>query len=498
MGKRHRPQLRHTAAKAACDAMRRSQFAVVEVPGRRTGSTPGSMAARSRRKTSGQSAPVLGDYPHNKRWHDTSRQVPISTPSPAPDWLARDNFSMAAFVPPISPPRTSAAAATASTVSGILAEITAGLAAGNDLHDLLGRFLDPIMQIAGAQAGAVRIIDERDRRMHLAGDLGLPHGVRDAERSVEDDCGACGAALLADRPVWADDLAPCARRSDGEFFGSGCQRVLAVPLHHRGRVLGVYTLFYEGRAEPGPEIFALLKSIGDLLGLALDNARLERENLRATVANERQMMAAEVHDSVAQALTYLKMRLPLLHDAMLAHDDARSLKYYGDIRQAVGDAHSSLRQILADFRAPIDPEGLTHALRRVAASFKKRTGIEFELVDQLGELPLAADAQAQVFHVVQEALANVERHSLARHAWVKVALADGHVQVRVEDDGTGVDVGSREAATSHYGIDIMKARARRLGGSLELRSRRGGGTCVHLSFPLEPPQPRPRGQVQGP
>jgi two-component system nitrate/nitrite sensor histidine kinase NarX len=378
---------------------------------------------------------------------------------------------------------------------GILAEITAGLATGSDLHALLGRFLDPIIQIAGAQAGAVRVLDGHEARMHLVGDRGLPRIVLDAEQSVEHDCGACGAAVQFDRPVWADDLSPCSRRTDGAFFGSGCKRVLAVPLHHRGQVLGVYNLFYEGDSEPGADVLALLKSVGDLLGLALENARLERENLQATVASERQMMAAEVHDSIAQALAYVKMRLPLLHDAMLARDDDRALKYYGDVRQAVGDAHTSLRQILADFRTQVDPQGLLHALRGIAAVFEDRTGIEFELVDRCGDLPLAPDRQAQAFHVVQEALANVARHSQAQHAWLFVELSAQQVRLRIEDDGLGVPGTPSTDAQSHYGIDIMKARARRLGGTLELRARAGGGTRVSLEFPLHLPQQQTRSQA---
>jgi two-component system nitrate/nitrite sensor histidine kinase NarX len=380
---------------------------------------------------------------------------------------------------------------------GILAEITAGLAAGSDLHVLLGRFLDPIIQIAGAQAGAVRVLDGQESRMHLVGDRGLPRIVLDAEQSVEHDCGVCGAAVQFDRPVWADDLSSCSRRTEGVFFGSGCTRVLAVPLHHKGQTLGVYNLFYEGGREPGPDVLALLKSVGDLLGLALENARLQRENLQATVASERQMMAAEVHDSIAQSLAYVKMRLPLLHDAMLARDDERARKYFGDVRQAVGDAHTSLRQILADFRTSVDPQGLLHALRGVAAVFEDRTGIAFELVERCGELPLAPERQAQAFHVVQEALANVARHSRAEHASVTVELAGAKVHLRIEDDGQGVHDLPAAHTPSHYGIDIMKARARRLGGSLELRARAGGGTCVSLEFPLHAPAQHNRAQAHG-
>jgi two-component system, NarL family, nitrate/nitrite sensor histidine kinase NarX len=369
---------------------------------------------------------------------------------------------------------------------GLLAEIAAGLSSGSDLHELLGRFLRTIVEMADAQAGAVRLLDPASGRLHLAGDLGLPGGVRAAELAVEHDCGACGAAVRAGGPVWADDLSACARRHAGAYFGHGCTRLLAVPLHHRGRVLGVYNLFFDAAHQPGEPVMALLRSIGELLGLALDNARLERENLQATLLHERQMMAAEVHDSLAQSLAFVKMRLPLLHDAMLAHDDARSLRYVEDIRATVSEAHTGLRQILTDFHTRPDPQGFMHAVRALVAGFEPRTGIAFELDDRVGELFLPPQAQSQAFHVVQEALANIARHSMARHASLRIALQGGEVEVLIEDDGTGVAREPREAATTHYGIDIMKARARRLGGSLALSARAGGGTCVALRFPLRP------------
>jgi two-component system nitrate/nitrite sensor histidine kinase NarX len=367
--------------------------------------------------------------------------------------------------------------------SGLLAQITAELAAGSDLHELLGHFLRPIMAIAGAQAGAVRVLDPAGQRMLLIGDVGLPRNVVDAERSMAHDCGTCGSAALHDRPVWADDLTLCSQRNPVRFFSARGRRMLALPLHHRARVLGIYNLFYDDGREPAAGVMPLLGAIGNLLGLALHHAQLEREHLRATLASERQMVAAEVHDALAQSLTYVKMRLPLLHDAMLAHDDTLALKYWRDIRGAVSDAHTSLREVLADLHTRVDPRGLRQALRDIAASFEERTGIGFELVDRLAGLELTPERQAQAFLIVQEALTNAARHSLARNVRVILEVVEGIVHLRVEDNGTGFVDGADALASTHYGIEIMRARARRLGGSLELHARPGGGTCVHLAFP---------------
>lgn len=367
----------------------------------------------------------------------------------------------------------------------LLAQIAAGLAEGRDLRALLDRFLAPVVTLAGAQAGAVRLLSDSGEQLQLVSQIGLPDDVHRRELSVDRHCGACGLAADGQRVVWATDLALCAARGHADFFGGACRRMLAVPLQHRGRLLGVYNLFFAAEADPAPQVLALLKSVGELLGLALHTARLEAENLRATVMQERQSMAAEVHDSIAQTLTFVKMRLPLLQDALSGHDDARALKYLGDVRQAVGEAHASLREIVTDFRTRLGPRGLLYALDTLVARFRERSDIELSFVKPESLLALSTAVEIDVFHIAQEALANIQRHSGARHAWLVVeAAAGGGFELRIEDDGVGpgaVDEQCDEG--SHFGIGIMSERAHRLGGELSVGRRPGGGTRVRLACP---------------
>jgi two-component system nitrate/nitrite sensor histidine kinase NarX len=173
-------------------------------------------------------------------------------------------------------------------VLDIFAEITAGLSNGSQLETLLSQFLAPILRLAGAQAGLVRTLSDDGEHMRLVGDVGLPAGVRLSELSVDRHCGACGVAADSDALTWSLDLRSCAKHNnDGAYFGQDCRRMLAVPLRHRGRLLGIYNLFFHDNVELGADILAMLRSIGELLGLALHNARLERENLCATVMSER-------------------------------------------------------------------------------------------------------------------------------------------------------------------------------------------------------------------
>ncbi|MDO9072149.1 MAG: histidine kinase [Rubrivivax sp.] len=372
---------------------------------------------------------------------------------------------------------------------GLLADIAVGLGSEADLGALLERFLEPIVRLAGAQAGAVRVLSEAGDQLELLCSLGLPASVCDRGPAVDAHCGHCGAAADGHRLIWATDLQACAALSTGPFFGQACQRLLAVPLQHRGRVLGVYNLFFRGTEEPGAPVQAVLRSVGELLGLAVNNARLERENLRARLASERQMMAAEVHDSLAQSLAFVKMRLPLLQDAMAAHDDIRARQYCDDVRCAVTQAHASLRGIITHLRSPMDPKGLLHALDAAVEAFRLGSGVELQVANALPRLALSPEGESQVFHIVQEALSNVARHAAACHAWLLMGSAgEGLVEIVVEDDGAGLPINSPCGGT-HYGMDIMRERARRIEGTLEVCARPGGGTRVRLVFPATPARP---------
>lgn len=372
----------------------------------------------------------------------------------------------------------------APTGPAILAEITANVAAGKDLRELLDRFLEPIVRLAQARAGAVRMLSADGDRFELVSTIGLPPGVQDAERLVERECGFCGRGAQQGQVASTHELSSCAARNHGEFFGRECKYALAVPLQHKNRVLGVYNLFFAAGDEPSPGISGMLRSIGELLGLALDNHRLEAENLRATVTQERQMMAAEVHDTLAQSLTFIKMRLPLLRDAIAAQNQEGALAYLEDVRETLSDANGSLREIVTHFRTCIDPRGLARALDRLTARFCLRTGISLHVNNLMRELPLAEAAQVEVFHIIHEALANIERHSGARHSWLSVEPAVGGFEIRIEDDGVGATLASPERGVAHYGLEIMRERAHRLGGELFIQPRPEGGTVVRCTLPL--------------
>ncbi|MCX7896719.1 MAG: histidine kinase [Rhodocyclaceae bacterium] len=376
----------------------------------------------------------------------------------------------------------------------VLSAVSASLADEDDVEELLGRFLGTMLKLAKADAGAVRVVTADGKHLRLVAARGLPPEVVERERVVPIDCGQCGSAIADNRSHFEIDLSVCAQRTHHPFFLRDCRAMVVVPLQHGGRLQGAYNLFLSQEFELPEEVVLLFRTIGDHLGMALENAKLKRENLRITLTNERQLMAAEVHDSLAQTLAYMKMRMALLQDALRDQDQEVALKLAGDLSQALDEAYSQLRELLSQFRSRMDPLGLVHALENLVKNFRDRTGIALEFDNRLVDLRLSIEQEAQVFFIVQEALANVARHSGATQATITLEGAGDYYVVTVDDNGRGgpgyFAIANRTGGfeehphlKDHFGLSIMRERARLIGGRVEVANLPAGGFRVRLTLP---------------
>ena len=370
----------------------------------------------------------------------------------------------------------------------VLSEVTATLASEYDLEALFNRFLEMMVRLSGASAGVVRVMTSDGHHLRLAASLGLPPELVEQERLVDINCGICGAALRNDEIRQTRDLKPCFERTRQPYFGE-CSSMVVVPLEHNGRLLGAYNLYMTEERPIPEEVSLLFRTISEQLAMAVENTRLMRENLRMTLMSERQMMANEVHDSLAQTMAYMKMRIELLREALLQYESGKALKYSGDIQQALDEAYASLRELLTQFRNRMDPLGLEHALKELASGYFDRTGIRLEFENRIPDLDLTVDQEVQVFHILQEALSNVARHSGARQATLTLDADDGQYAFTVEDDGRGVFVmGAQPDLRHHFGISIMSERAQRLHGNIEIANRPQGGARLRLLVPIRQEQ----------
>lgn len=364
-----------------------------------------------------------------------------------------------------------------------LSEITTSLSTDSDLEDLLERFLSTMVKLAGAIGGAVRVATPDGTHLRLVGAIGLPQEVIEREQYVPLECGICGKAAHT-QTIESAETSVCRENTALAYFGDTCKRVIAIPLRNKGRIMGVYNLFLSGDNPVPDDVSLLFSSISEHLGMALENARLTRENIRITLMSERQMLANEIHDSLAQTLAYMKMRLAFLNEAINTGDDPLAKKYLGEVDDAMESAYSRLRELLTQFRHRMDPRGLIPALQDVADNFSRLSGIKAAFVNRVPDMNLTPDQEVQVFHIVQEALANVSKHARARQVRICADMTADQYMVTINDDGIGLTGPGNTGIGMRLGMNIMRERAQRLGGSIDVASQAGEGTRIQLKFPV--------------
>ncbi len=363
----------------------------------------------------------------------------------------------------------------------VLSEIASSLSTDATVDELLARYLSTMVRISGAHAGAVRVLTPDGAHMRLVSSVGMPANVVERERLVPLGCGVCGEAVCSGIAILGEVPDHC-RAVIPEVVQAVGGELVAVPLKHRDAVLGVYNLFLRAGARLPDEVRILFGAISEHLGMALENARLARENARVTLVNERQMLANQVHDSLAQTLAYARMRGAALREAQSSGDTGLATRYLAELEDAILVAYGELRELIGRFRQPMDPRGLMAALAASLEEFRKRSGAEVSFERRAPDVSLSPEEEMHVFHIVQEALANVTKHASASAVRLSIDMLDDHCQICIEDNGVGLRPGA-ESDAAHYGIPIMHERAKRLGGEMLVDSRPGAGVRICLSFP---------------
>jgi two-component system nitrate/nitrite sensor histidine kinase NarX len=234
----------------------------------------------------------------------------------------------------------------------------------------------------------------------------------------------------------------------------------------------------------------VLESWAKQLATALNLRDRLREGRRLAVHEERSILARELHDSLAQSLSYLKIQAMRLEQALAPSPVAGKTPtdpdpgvIVADLRAGINSAYRHLRELLTSFRLKIDGEGLRAALQSTVAEYEAQGGLSVVNDDRLAPGLLSPNQEIHVLQIVREALSNVRRHAQASCARVTLSEQDGLIEVEVADDGVGID--DVEEPWAHHGLSIMRERARTLGGELSVFRNGVQGTLVHLRFPVQ-------------
>ena len=373
-----------------------------------------------------------------------------------------------------------------------LYEVSAFLAEANTIDELTQGFARKVRAVMKADAVAVRWADDANQRyLMLASDC-FPEDMLEEERSLLAGACACGN-LRADArtrviPILAHEAQPvrgCAR--------AGFESLVSVPIRLQHRLLGEFDLFFRSPVTLSTEETELLDALASHLASALEGLRAEALEREAAVGEERALLARELHDSIAQSLAFMKIQVQLLRNAAQRGQPDKLNSILDELDAGVRESINDVRELLVHFRTRTNTENIEQALQETLQKFEHQTGLPARLEVHGDGLPLPADVQVQVLHVVQEALSNARKHAGASHVSLEVRKGQ-RWRFAVHDNGAGFNV-SQVRGESHVGLKIMRERAARIGGEVEITSAPGAGTTVTLTLP---PHPVAIGQTASP
>ena len=211
--------------------------------------------------------------------------------------------------------------------------------------------------------------------------------------------------------------------------------------------------------------------------LALDRHQEHQQQL--IVMEERATIARELHDSIAQSLSCMKMQVSCLQmQGENLPEESRQL--LGQIRNELNTSWAQLRELLTTFRLQLTEPGLRPALESSCQEYSAHFGFTVQLDYQLPPRFVPSHQAIHVLQIAREALSNALKHAQATEVTVTVSLRDNQVRLVVADNGRGVP--DQAERSNHYGLIIMRDRAQSLRGDCQVRRRENGGTEVVVTF----------------
>ena len=256
-------------------------------------------------------------------------------------------------------------------------------------------------------------------------------------------------------------------------------------IRYRQKNIGVFVLFYRVEQTENRALDMLLENLGRHLGAAIENMRLAALDQQMAVAQERNILAQNLHDSIAQTLSFVNLQVQMLDGALKAKNQEQIDDGIRQIKAGVQECYDDVRELLLNFRTRVYKEELDELVKSVLERFERQTRVTTHLTIQNEGSDLTSAQKLQVIFILQEALSNVRKHAHAQTVMVNIRNNE-NFEMTVMDDGVGIDPKVlNERKQSHVGLSIMRERAQKVNARIEIESDIDQGTTVRLILPKE-------------
>lgn len=360
----------------------------------------------------------------------------------------------------------------------VLNHIAETLNRTSDIQSALDDTLASVVELMGLQTGWVFLLNDAGK-LYLAAHHELPPALDYPGSPWLGSCN-CHALFRSGELHQAINIVQCSRLGESEGDRRGLEFHASAPLRSQERMLGILNVASPGWDTVTPDALLLLSAVGAQLGTAIERTRLGQQAVSLATAEERNRIAREIHDTLAQGLTAIALNLEAAQ-ALQAIDQHRA---DAKIAQALELARTNLeeaRRSVLDLRAaPLEGRSLPEALRALAEQWTLAGGVPIatKLDTRIG--PLSPALENGLFRIAQEALSNIRQHAHANQVELRLTRRNSTLRLLIRDDGRGFDPQALAHGDGRFGIAGMRERARLLGGTLKVVSAPGRGTQIEL------------------
>lgn len=368
----------------------------------------------------------------------------------------------------------------------ILNRIAEALNREVDLRRALHSVLENLVQLFDLTTGWIFLLDEGSGKYYTAASLNLPPALADHPRRMAGTCYCLDSYIEGDMEGAANiNAIICSRLKDLKTGTKGLLYHASIPLYANEKQLGILNVVSTDWSEIAPDELRLLHTIGDLLSMAIERARLFQKSAAIGAENERSRLARDIHDTVAQGLAALALRLETAEVLLETESDREKIRQV--IAQALHLTRANLeetRRSVLDLRAvQLQGRTLPDALRELLSSFDASDSLKTRCEVMNSGPPLPPRISVGLYRMAQEAVNNVKKHARAESLTIQLTVVPQSVELIIEDDGVGFD--PSHIPDGHFGLVGMNERAKLLGGRLSICSTPGLGTTIEVIVPLE-------------
>lgn len=367
----------------------------------------------------------------------------------------------------------------------ILNEIAQALNRSVDLDATLQTTLAQMATLFDLHTGWIWLRNERTGAFYLAAAQNLPPALAHNPVRMEGWCYCLESYEEGDLAGAANvNVITCTRLKNLVQGTDGLRYHASVPLNAHGKELGVLNLASTDWRELSADDLRLLYIVGDLLSIAIERARLYAHSTEMGAIEERNRLAREIHDTLAQGLSAIALQLETADILLETGHEPERIRHA--VQQALHLARANLdeaRRSVLDLRAaPLEGRTLAEAITQLVqeVTAKHAIAIKFQAVGAHRPLPVAIEAG--LYRVAQEALTNIYTHAQATSAQLHLQVTLHTIQLTIQDNGCGFAPG--EVTPNRYGLTGMNERVRLLGGQFQIESAPGAGAKVVVTVPL--------------